>query len=209
MFILEQLRHYATTGRVAFRYGAETMTYAQLDQYAAQIPPGANGLIFYPYLSGAPRPLENPEAAGTLTGLRLSHGAWDMTRAILEGVVFQLAWLLRQLRNAFPVTGLRLSGGAAKSPLWTGILADVTGLPVTVPAVADLPCVGAAVLAGAGAGCFSLAEGRRRMQIQEELVEPDPGRSARYQALLEEYIVRAPRVDALYGTQGNEGGERV
>ena len=201
---LEWFRTHLTPG-----WTEEPMTYAQLDQYAAQVSPGANGLRFYPYLSGAPLPLGNPEAAGTLTGLRLSHNSWDMTRAILEGVVFQLAWLLRQLRTAFPVTALRLSGGAVRSSLWTSILADVTGLPVSVPAMADLPCVGAAILAGAGAGCFSLAEGRRRMQVQEGLVEPDQGRSARYQVLLEEYIAGAPHVDALYRTKGNEGGERV
>lgn len=178
------------------------LSYRELDERAAAVPPGANGLLFYPHLSGAPMPLSNDGARGTLLGLGLSHNSWDVTRAVLEGVVFQLTWLLERLRQNFPVARLRLSGGAAKSPLWTEILSDVTGLPVSVPALPDLPCVGAAILAGSGAGLYSLARGQEMMRINEQAAEPDPVRSAQYQPLLRDYIARAGTVDALYRAEG-------
>ena len=192
-----------TTGGICLEWFRDqvldgSVSFQELDRLAAQSPPGADGLRFYPYLSGAPKPLVNADAAGTLVGLRLSHSRWDIARSVMEGVVFQLTWLLRMLKEAFPVEGLRLSGGAAKSRFWTEMLANVTGLPVTLPVLPDLPCVGTAVLAGCSAGLFRLEDMQRILHVGGPAVTPDAARSAQYRELLEAYIASTPAVDSIY-----------
>ena len=84
--------------------------------------------------------------------------------------------------------GLILAGGASKSPLWCQIVADIANLPVRIPAVADLACVGAGVLAGIGCGVYRDAEeGYQKLAVGERVIYPDPQRAKRYAALFEEY----------------------
>ena len=91
----------------------------------------------------------------------------------MEGVVYQVLWMLEAFGGR-PAGGLMLTGGAAKSALWTQILADAAGVPVLVPGIADTACVGAAVLAGIGAGLFRDArQGSRAMASQTRAVYPN------------------------------------
>lgn len=203
-----------TTGGICLEWFRDqllngSICFQELDRLASQSPPGADGIRFYPYFSGSPKPLPNPDAAGTLLGLRLSHSRWDIARSFMEGVVFQLTWLLHLLKETFPVESLRLSGGAAKSAFWTEILANVTGLPVTLPLLPDLPCAGTAVLAGCSAGLFTLENIQKAMRVSGPAVEPDPALSAQYQELLAEYIACTPAVDSIYRPKGGTYREFV
>ena len=125
--------------------------YGTLNEGAARVPPGANGLLFVP-LSGG-------HVAGNTSGgflnLALSHTREDMARAVMEGITCELRWAIEEIQgHSVEVKQLTMVGGAAQSPIWPQIVADVTGVPVTVPVERQAAALGAAILAGVGAGCF-------------------------------------------------------
>lgn len=184
----------------------EPLSYEDIDRLASASAVGARGVMFHPYFSGSPRPEPEGTARAALTGLDLSHTNADIARAVKEGVTFQMAWILEQFREHFPITRLLLSGGAAKSALWSQIIAEVTGMPLRVPEAADLACVGAAVLAGKGSGVFaSLEEGQRRLSVGSREIIPDPARTAVYQELFEEYKDTARYLNELYRSRRKKG----
>lgn len=118
-----------------------------VDAALAASPSGARGLTLLPYLVGERTP-DLPRASGTLAGVRLEHDSNDLVRAAVEGVTFGLAFALEALRR----TGthgdrLLLVGGGGRSDAWAQLLADVTGLPIERPAVAEAPAAGAAAQA--------------------------------------------------------------
>ncbi len=78
-------------------------------------------------------------------------------------------------------------GGGARSDLWVRLLADVTALPLRVPAVVEAGVLGAAILGGVAAGAHTLEGGRDAMVGPARPVAPDPGAAARYGALFERY----------------------
>lgn len=135
----------------------EGLTYRQIDDFAAQSPPGAGGVRFFPFLTGG------GEMRGAFAGLTAGNTRWDLARAVLEGVCFQAAWMLEDFGTA-PDGRLTMTGGAAHSPLWSQMVADVTGRAVTVPKCPDTGCVGAAMLSGVAAGVYpSLPEAAARL----------------------------------------------
>ncbi len=127
--------------------------FATLLDEAADAPPGAERLLFLPYLSGERTPHADPDARGVFFGLSLLHRRAHLTRAVLEGVAFSLRDLLGLMAEA----GLhgreaRIAGGGARSPLWRQIVADVLDLPLA-PSTTEGAAYGAALLAGVGAAC--------------------------------------------------------
>ena len=87
-----------------------------------------------------------------------------------------------------PENGIRLTGGASKSSLWTQIIADVLGVPVINPSVPDVACVGAAIIAGAGCGVFgSVREGCFRLLQSEKKTCPDMNRAEMYKSAFRAY----------------------
>jgi len=118
------------------------------------VPPGSEGVLFLP-LAGGQAAGFGP-ARGGFVNLSLRHSRDHMTRAVMEGTAFELRWAVEQMRAAgIEVAELTMVGGAAKSPIWPQIVADVLCVPVTAPAVVDAAACGAAILAGAGAGRLS------------------------------------------------------
>lgn len=127
---------------------------------AASLPPGADGATFLPYLSGERTPHADVHARAGFVGLRRAHSRAHLTRAVLEGVSYGLKdnfGLLVEAGVPAPER-VRLSGGAAKSPLWSAILADTLGVALEVPEVGEAAALGAALLAGVGAGAWPTAE---------------------------------------------------
>ena len=108
--------------------------------------------MFLPCMQGAMAPEWNGAARGVFYGLTLAHSRAHMTRAILEGSAFALRDIVEAMANAgLDVRRLTIVGGGAKGPLWRQIKADVTGLPVRVPASVETTATGAAILAAVGA----------------------------------------------------------
>jgi len=119
---------------------------------AADVPPGADGLSFLPYLTGERTPHPDPLARGAFVGLTVRHTRAHMVRAVLEGVAFGLGDCLQLIREAgVPVTELRASGGGTRSGLWRQIISDVLAVDLVGIGTTEGAAYGAAVLAAVGA----------------------------------------------------------
>lgn len=135
-------------------YG-KNVSYEEILKKASSSPPGSNGLLFLPYLSGARTPWWDPYARGSFVGLSLRNTKGDFIRAILEGVAFGINQIIRIFKSNGVTPGeIRICGGQADSPLWNQIKADVTGLAVKVPEITDGEILGLTIIAGKGAGIF-------------------------------------------------------
>ena len=129
--------------------------YAKLIAEATAIEPGADGLLWAPYLMGERTPHLDPNIRAALIGLAASHTRGHVVRAVLEGVAFSL-------RDSFtifaelgvPIQRVRLGGGGARAPLWRQIQADVYGHDVEIASADEGAAYGAALLAGVGAGLW-------------------------------------------------------
>jgi len=127
-------------------------SYDQLTAEAGRVAPGADNVLWAPYLMGERTPHCDPNARAALLGLAASHGRGHIVRAIMEGVAFSLRdtfSIFAQLQ--LPVESIRLGGGGSRSALWRQIQADVYGQPVDT-AVDEGAAYGAAILAAVGIG---------------------------------------------------------
>jgi len=131
--------------------------YDAIDDAAARTPPGAGGVLFLPMAGG--HAASYGPAGGGFLNLAISHTRDHLARAIMEGTACELRWAVDEMQaTGIEVAELTMVGGAAKSPVWPQIVADILHVPVTVPSLKDAATRGAAILAGVGAGCFSDAE---------------------------------------------------
>jgi xylulokinase len=149
--------------------------YRVLDAEAADVAPGAEGLLFAPYLAGERTPYADPDARGAFVGLTLRHGRDAMWRAMLEGVAFGLRDSLELLRAlGVEPTVARVSGGGARSDLWVRIVASALDLPIERMENDEGSAYGAALLAGVRAGRFAdVDEAVARCVRARETVEPE------------------------------------
>jgi len=157
-----------------------------------------DGLFFYPF-SGNAAPDRRFQKASFI-GLDLSHDRFDIARAIMEGVAFQAIWMMESFKTKPSKEGLKLAGGASKSALWCQMVADITNLPVRIPEVADLACVGAAIMAGTGCGIYSnVEEGYKCLAVRERVIQPNLERAQIYAKLYAEYKRCAGLLGDVYG----------
>jgi xylulokinase len=126
---------------------------AVLDEEAAAVPAGAEGITFLPYLQGERTPHRDASARGALVGLSLAHTRAHVTRAVLEGICFGLKDSLQILQSlGLSPRHLLVTGGGARSRFVRQLQADVFGLPVVTVNREEGPAYGAALLAAVGAG---------------------------------------------------------
>jgi xylulokinase len=151
---------------------------------AALAPPGSDGALFLPTLSGATAPRWNDRMRGSFAGLGLNHGRAHLARAILEGCAFAL----RDIVDRFEAMGLggeelRVVGGGARSELWLQIKADVTGRPVRAVQGDHATSAGAAMLAAVASGWFADLEeaAAQTVRLAEEPVCPRPATADVYE----------------------------
>jgi xylulokinase len=123
---------------------------------ASDIPPGSEGLLFLPYLTGERTPHPDPLARGAFVGLTVRHTQAHLTRAVLEGVAFGLRDSFELIKSAglAEICQVRVSGGGAKSLLWRQILSDVLDVELATVTTTEGAAYGAALLAGAGVGVW-------------------------------------------------------
>jgi xylulokinase len=157
--------------------------FADLDREAGASGPGCDGVTFLPTLSGATAPRWNDRARGVFAGLSLNHDRGHMFRALLEGCTFALRDIVDRL-DAMGLSGdeIRVVGGGARSHLWLQMKADVTGRRVRVLANDEATALGAAMLAGVGAGTFAdLDEAVGALTVLDPATyEPDASTAAAY-----------------------------
>jgi xylulokinase len=146
-------------GEIAEASEAAENPYRLIDEGAFNAPPGAGGLLYLPYLLGERSPRWNHEARGAFVGLSITSSKGDVSRAVLEGVGFNLRIILQILEQGAAVKGgidrVTMIGGGAKGAVWLQILADIWQKPLAVPAYTEeATSLGAAVCGGVGIGAF-------------------------------------------------------
>ena len=173
--------------------------YVVMEENAARIPPGSNGV--YAILSNLMNARRWVHASPAFLGFNLSDPAGTGRAACVRAIEEAAAYVVRghlgiigELTGA-PVTGLTFSGGAAKGTLWPQIIADVVGLPVHVPAVTESSALGAALCAGKGAGLYSsLADLEGALRKRVATFEPQPAAVAAYDDSYARWLEIYPRM---------------
>ncbi|WP_421855004.1 FGGY-family carbohydrate kinase [Oricola sp.] len=196
-----------TTGAAAFDWfcalhpqtlgGASPAEIAgKLNALAGNVPPGANGITFLPYLNGERAPFVAPKAQATFFGLTSASSTADMGRAVMEGAAFSLRHCF-EAEGGRPQKPVRLTGGGARNALWCQIIADVMQAPIIVSEESDhglwgAACVGAAA-AGGGDACV-LAEGHE----STIRYDPDPATAGAYDAAFNRYHALTEACQAIW-----------
>jgi xylulokinase len=164
----------------------------EMTRLAEQSPPGSNGLLFLPYLQGERTPVWDPEARGVFVGITSSTTRADLARSVLEGTAFAFAEILatapRVARDE--VAEIRAVGGGTRNRLWNQIKADTTGRPIEILDFQETGTLGAALLAGLGAGVYSSfdeAVGVARSVTSVAVVTPRPEMTRAYAETVELY----------------------
>ena len=158
--------------------------YQEMISWAETAQTGANGLIFLPYLVGERTPHMDPNARGLLMGLTAGHARADLVRAVMEGVVMAAydAYLVLYQLGARPES-IVMAGSGARSTLWRQIVADVFDLPVRRLLIPDHSAMGAALLAGSGAGLLDLDQQITGWAPHGPFTQPEPARTNHYREL--------------------------
>jgi len=177
-----------------------TEDYLTIDKMASKRSPGSDGLMFYPHFTGVECPNWAPKNKGTFVGLDLSHDKYHLARAIMEGIGYEIKWMLETVINkGVHINLIKMLGGASQSSLWPSMIADITGVPVKISEVKDMACIGAAILAGKGAGLFeSEEEGYLKLIKKEKEILPDKSNTIKYSKLCDKYKKRFDLLKQLY-----------
>lgn len=158
-------------------------TYEVMADAAAQIPAGAEGLIFQPYLAGERTPHMDSDLRGSFVGLTRRHGRAHMIRAVMEGVVFALRQGMDlMLELGVPIDRVLASGGATRHPLWLQLQADIFNYPIHRTVTREAAAKGAAMLAGIGVGVYENGRDaiKRAVRRHPKVLNPDPRQVERY-----------------------------
>ena len=188
----------AATGRALDWYRDDvlggTISTAALLAEAAATPPGADGLVFLPYLAGERSPIWDPEARGVLAGLTLSHGRGHIARAILEASALAIRHVAAPMLAAgVQVREMRVCGGPAQSEVWNQVKADVTGFTVAVPEFLETAVLGSAILGACAIDAHAdLPTAIAEMTRVDHRREPNPDLAPTYDRLFEAYVALYP-----------------
>jgi xylulokinase len=188
----------AATGRALDWFRGDvlggTVTTEALLAEVAETPPGADGLVFLPYLSGERSPIWDPNARGVLAGLTLGHRRGHIARAIVEASALALRHVAEPMLAAgITVSELRVCGGPARSDTWNQVKADVTGFTVAVPRVLETGVVGSAILGAVGIGAFrDLRAAIAAMTGIDRRLQPRAELAPTYDRLFEAYKALYP-----------------
>ena len=195
---------FSTTSASSFRWYRDTFCdiecqagrVAGVDPYdiitkqAGGSPIGANGVTFLPYLGGASGARQNPDARANLNGMTLATTKGDVARAVLEGVSFEMRDVLdAQSAAGIEIETIRLVGGAAKSRMWSQMLADIFQRPIEILRTSEAGCLGAAMYAGVGVGLYeSCEQAADRAVAVVDRFEPEPSTAAAYEEAFQRFV---------------------
>ena len=172
----------------------------QLDQAAAAVSAGSEGLVFLPYLDGERSPIFDPDARGLFFGLSGRHQRGHFARAVLEGTAFALKSIFDVFTAQTRLTDMRLIGGGARSDLWRQILADILAVnlwSLNIPS-ADATSIGAALAAGVGIGLYADLPAAAALVKTTQPTRPDHGSKAVYDQRYAVYSQLYPRLKDLF-----------
>jgi FGGY-family pentulose kinase len=168
--------------------------YDLLNEEAAGVPIGSDGLIVNEYFQGNRTPYTDAKARGIVWGLSLAHSRAHVYHAIQEGICYGTAHILRAFAAAgFAAKELVVCGGFTKSQSLLQLHADIIGLPITLTEVQDGPILGSSMCAAVGAGIFpDLPSAAKQMVHEVASLQPDKARNDAYQFYIDEYCAAYP-----------------
>ncbi len=164
---------------------------------AETAPPGCDGLLFLPYLDGERSPIWDAAARATFLGIDSQHKRPHFLRAVLEGVAFSVSQIIGIARTQTGIEPIAfmVSGGGAKSALWSQIRADVSQLAVNVCKETETGALGAAILAAVAGGFYGdMSEAAANMVSVERTVEPNAGHRTLYAESQARYEAAYPAI---------------
>jgi xylulokinase len=169
------------------------------DLILSGVPEGPTELLVLPHFSGSGTPTLDTLSKGAFVGLTFSTTRAAMAKAVLEGLTFELRLNVDLLRDAgADIAALHAVGGGARSPLWLQLKADICRVPLRVPRVTEAACLGAALLAGVGAGIYeSLDQAVAQTVRLDRRVDPHPASADAYDARYQLYRQLYPALRAL------------
>lgn len=204
---------FANTSASSYRWFRDT--FCEMEKYAgglsgidpyeiindkiARTPIGANGITFLPYLQGAAGARLNDKARGTFIGMSLGTDKKDIARAVMEGTCYEMYDIINaELAAGIKLDGIRLTGGAAKSPMWSQMLADITKQKIMLLSAEETGCLGAALYAGVGIGVYDSPRDASNKAVKiTKTFDPNP---AKYEAYDKAYKRFGDLYNALNGT---------
>ena len=150
---------------------------------ACGVQPGCGGLSFVPVLSSG-------SGGGAFIGIDTAHTIAHYARAVIEGVALANRYNFEILKDSgLNIEKVTMVGGGAKNRVWPQVVADVLGIPVEIPGQKDPECLGAAILAGVGAGLYSsIDEAVSMFHDSRETIEPDPANMELYERIYRKFI---------------------
>jgi len=159
------------------------------DLLTSRAPDGPSGILFTPHFIGSGNPTWNARATGAVVGLTPDRSKYHLLKAILEGIACEIRTNVAVFEETVgPVDLLRTTGGGAKSAYWLQLRADITGRKVAAMGSPEAVCLGAAILAGVGAGAYPDARyGARTAAAVATVYEPNAGRTAEYADQIRRY----------------------
>ncbi|PZG01084.1 xylulokinase [Micromonospora deserti] len=170
------------------------------DKIIPSVPPGANGVLYTPWLYGERAPVDDPALRAGFFNISLDTNRSDLLRAVFEGVAFNTRWLARSVDRFLgaPVTSMAITGGGALSDAWCQIFADVLGIEIRRDAQPLAVNVrGAGWIGAVGTGVISFAEIPDLMR-NDHVFEPTAANRARYQEAFDVYQDLHKRLAPIY-----------
>lgn len=189
--------------------GAAPLDYAGVLRLLAEAKPEPTGILYYPYLSGAGAPQPDAQARAAFIGLSAEHGRAELLKAVLEGAAFEMESIRRAAESIdnTAIDAVTVVGGGARNPVWLQIKADVSGCELQVPDMEEAALLGAAMLAGIGAGVYRDAEEARTAATerrQTNFIKPDMSSGAAYLKLYEQgYMTLQEPLRAVFRSRIN------
>ena len=186
----------------SYRWYRDTFgeNYRELDESAAKIPAGSDGLLYHPYLNGELTPYADPLLCGSFTGIRFSHTKGHFSRAVMEGVALSLLDCKKKIEAlGIPhADTAAIIGGGSYSPLWRQIVADVLGIELVKKNNSD-SSLGSAIMAGVSAGLFSsYGDAIAKCTKEEGRTLPNEENRKIYERLYEKYKAVHDALEDVY-----------
>jgi FGGY-family pentulose kinase len=188
--ILDWYRRHLAAAQQAEAERRGVSVFAVLDEQAAAVPPGSDGLIVRDDWQGNRSPYKNPQARGAIAGLSLAHGPGHIFRAIYEATACGTRHILDDASaHGLKVERIFLGGGGAKSPLWLQIHADILKRPIRLARESEACALGSAMAAAIAGGVYPDFDAAARAMVAiESIVEPNPANAAVYDDVFARYV---------------------
>lgn len=171
-------------------YDKKYDAYSRMDALIPEFEAGTGGLMFHPYIAGENAPYFDADLKGKFTGISIAHSRGDFLSAAYEGISYAIRDLIESIPRIWDLEKIVIVGGGAKSGPWVRALTDVMGKNAMIPAYCDAS-LGAALMAGDGAGIFNSKEIVERNRTSGRYVEYSKERHSQYNGLFKVYQTRA------------------